>query len=103
MKLTIIERIQLQGLLPNEGDIITLRIVNDLKKELSFSEEEIKSGEIMSDPETNQVRWNPEKDTNKNVKLGDAALGLITDALKKLDKEKKLTAAHIPLWDKFVA
>jgi len=96
------ERIQLLGVLPAEGNAVTLRIVSDLRRDLSFSEKEMKDGEIKTDPENNRVMWNNSVDVQKDVKIGDTARGVISDAMKKLDTEKKLNLALLPLYEKFV-
>ena len=102
MKLSIVERIQLIGLLPGEGNAVTLRIVNDLRNDLSFSEKEIKEAEIRQDVENNRVAWNGARDLVKDVKIGDTARGVIVDALKKMDDEKKLTLAIMPVYERFM-
>jgi len=102
MKLSIVERIQLIGLLPGEGNAVTLRIVNDLRNDLSFSEKEIKEAGIKQDVENNRVVWNGACDLVKDVKIGDTARGVIVDALKKMDDEKKLTLAIMPVYERFL-
>jgi len=102
MKLEIVERIHLLNLLPAEGNAVTLRVVNELKQELSFSEKEIKDGKIEADPETGQIRWSPEASVVKDVKIGDTAEGIINKALKKLDEDEKLTEQLMPIYDRFV-
>lgn len=102
MKLSIMERIQLLSVLPAEGNAVTLRIVSDLRRDLSFSEKELKDGEIKTDPENNRVMWNNNADVVKDVKVGDTARGVIVDAMKKLDTEKKLNLALLPLYEKFM-
>lgn len=96
------ERIQLLSVLPAEGNAVTLRIVSDLRRDLSFSEKELKDGEIKTDPENNRVMWNNNADVVKDVKVGDTARGVIVDAMKKLDTEKKLNLALLPLYEKFM-
>lgn len=41
MKLTILERVKLLEALPNQQDILTIKILRKLKETLSFSEEEL--------------------------------------------------------------
>jgi hypothetical protein len=103
MKLNATERIQLLGILPEAGNIITLRIVNDLRNDLALNEKEVKTIEVVQDGP--QVRWNPVKAAALvvDVKIGDTAKDVIKTALQKLDKEQKLTMLHVPLWDKFMA
>jgi len=102
MDLTIMDRLLLLGILPAEGDITTLRIVRDLRTDLSFSEEDLTAFEIVSDAATGLVRWNAEKETPKDVTIGAKARRIITEALERLSNEKRLKADYIPLYERFV-
>jgi len=95
------ERIQLLNLLPAEGNIVTLRIVNELREALGFSESDIKAASINATPE-GRITWDATADKGKDVKIGDTAKDIIKAALKKLDDEKRLTTQLIPIWDEFV-
>jgi predicted RNA binding protein with dsRBD fold (UPF0201 family) len=101
VKLNIMERIQLLGILPAEGNAVTLRIVRDLRGDLSFSEQDIKDAKINEDRANSRITWDNTKELIKDVKIGDTARGIIKDVLKKLDDEKKLTLAIMPIYDKF--
>jgi hypothetical protein len=103
MKLSVLERIQLLNLLPAEGSIVTLRLISELRLELGFSEKEIKTAEIKQDSQSGRITWKPDAAVIKDVKIGDAAKAVVVDALKRMDKELKLTMLHVPLWDKFMA
>ncbi len=41
MKLTVLERLRAQGLLPGEGDFATLKVVRKARETLSFNDEEL--------------------------------------------------------------
>ncbi len=100
MNLDLSERLMLLNLLPAEGNIVTLRIMQELRAELGFSEEELKLANFVQDGQ--QTRWDPKVDLSKDVTIGDAACGLIADVLKKLNDESKLTANHLSLYKQFV-
>lgn len=100
MELSVIERIALLSILPAEGDITTLRIVQNLRNALSFSEEEFKDFEIMSTD--GGIRWNRSKEVPKEITIGVKARSIIEDSLEKLNREKRLRADFIPLYDKFL-
>jgi len=102
VKLNIIERIQLLGLLPAEGNAVTLRVVNELRQDLSFSEKEIKDANIQADQKQGRVTWDDSAAVVKDVKIGDTGRGIIKEALKKLDDEKKLTLAVMPVYERFM-
>jgi hypothetical protein len=100
MKLSVKERMQVLSILPKEGDFVTLRIVRDMQKDLSFSEKEIKELDLKA--VDGKYGWKPDKDTNKDIPIGDKANDIITGELKKLDKEKKLKLEMFNLYEKFI-
>lgn len=105
MKLTVSERFVLLGILPPEGNFVTLRVIRELQKNLSFSEEEIKdySIKIGFDKGTSTAKWDVVKgNVAKEVKIGEMATQLIVDQLKKLDKEKRLKPIMMTIYEKFV-
>lgn len=100
MRLNILERLMMQGLLPKESNFVTLRIVNKLREDLSFDEDEIKHLGIEADGD--QVRWDPAKGmVVKDVDVGEVATKIIQEALTGLDETSKLTADHLTLYGKF--
>lgn len=106
MKLTLVERMALLNILPQQGNIITLRILMNLKEELSFTEEEIKSYGITSKtfPDgRNMIIWGNEFDSEeKDIDLGEVAHGVVTAELRKLDRKGLLREQALTLWEKFV-
>ena len=100
MKLNVVERINLLGILPAETNYVTFKIVNDLKSNLSFSEDEIKEYEIKFKEQ--MVFFNPDKSKDKEIKIGEKATDIIIEALEKLDKENKINENNISLYEKFV-
>jgi len=106
MKLNIPERIALLSILPVEGSIITLRVLNELRNDLAFTEKEIKAYNMKNHtlPEGGAtITWNPKlSDTVKDIKIGDTAKGIILSKLKELDAMQKLHISMIPLYEKFV-
>ena len=100
MEFTILERIILQGLLPQEGDYITFGIIKGLRTELSFSEKEIKDFEIKQDGKS--ITWDSKKERVKKVEVGEKAQSIISEALKKLNDEKKINEQNVSLYERFV-
>ena len=99
MYLTVRERLLLVGILPAQGDILTMRTTDDLRRSLIFSEEEEDELELKVDG--NRYVWNEKKAFEKNIAISAKGVSLIIMALTALDKEEKLTWEHISLWDKF--
>jgi hypothetical protein len=101
MKLSVLDRLTILGCLPEQGTYLTLKIVREMRESLSFTEEELSEFEIKQAGDA--INWNPSKDTGKEVDIGPAAHVIVADALKKLDKEGKLTSRHMGLYEQFIA
>ena len=102
MLLNTFERLILLNILPREGDFTTLKIVRNLREDLSFSEQEHKDLCITVDPKTGNVKWKTEADKEADILIGYKANALITSVLEKLNAEKKLTEQHFSLYEKFI-
>ena len=103
-ELNVYERMMLLQMLPQQGDMTTLRIIRELRDNLSFSEEEHALLKFGND-EVGRTRWAPEGANQvgeKQVAIGAKATEIIAAALKELEAQKKLHIDHLPLWDKFV-
>lgn len=97
MKLDVLERITLMGLLPAESNLITFRILSDFKKELSFTEKELKQFGI--EQKEGRVFW--KKSGLKEFTIGDQIKIIVQIALQKVDKEGKVNDQNISLFEKF--
>lgn len=100
MKLSVADRLVLLSVLPQQGDITTLRIVSQMKDDLSFSEEEHKECKFRT--EEDRVFWEDDVKGEKEVTFGEKATDIIVDAFEQLNKRKQLKVEHIPLYEKFV-
>ena len=103
MKLEIADRINLLNVLPAEGNILTLRVVKELRGSLSFSEKELADAKIQQSDD-GRIAWDADAAAVlvKDVKIGKAARDIIKAALKKLNDKEKLTAQLVPVWEKFM-
>jgi len=106
MKLNIAERITILSILPVEGSIVALRILNELRNALGFTEQEIKKFGIKNtvSPEGGAlITWNPAMtNEEKEVEIGEVARGIIVSRLKELDAQQKLHVTMLPLYERFV-
>ena len=100
MKLNVIERLILLNVLPPTGDFTSIKLLREVKEELSFNEEENKALNFIQG-EDGMLRWNDEQ-IEKDILVGEIVTGLVKIELKKLDEEKKLTEDHISIYDKFM-
>lgn len=99
MKVSVDDRLILLGVIPQQGDFTTLKIIRDMKGELSFTEEEHKILKFRQEGET--IHWEDGFE-NKEINFGEKATDIITDAFKKLNDQKKLRIEHMELYEKFV-
>src|SRR3990167_4165132 len=100
MQLLVQERIALLGLLPQQGDFATLKILRVLREELSFSSEEHELLEFVDTAE-NQIAWDGTKDPLKEFTFTRKETAIIEEALKKADKQKSLSFEHFSVFEKF--
>ena len=102
VKLNVFERIVILSLLPTETNYTNWKIINDIKNELSLTEQEVVACEIqvLEDGSGMTGKWDavPEKE----ITFGEVTEKIVVDALKKLDAEGKLLVEHISLYEKFV-
>ena len=99
MLLNTFDRLILLNIMPKEGDITTLKIIRKLKDDLSFSEEEHTALQFKN--EDGQIMWKEEADIKTEIEIGEKATDIIAEALKALNKAKKLTEAHISIYERF--
>ena len=100
MLLKVSERILLLGVLPKEGNFATLKILDELRMNLSYTEDELEKWDIDVNQETQMVSWNEDGETD--IPIGEKATGIIVDELRKLDTENKLTNLTMPIYEKFI-
>lgn len=99
-KLSIIERVKLLEILPQEGNFLTLRMVQELKRKVGFDAEELVRIEFKQDER--EAHWNPDRDSGLEREFLQPEIDLITAALRRLDKAEKLTEHYLPLYTLFV-
>ena len=99
MELTVIERLLLLKLLPEQGNLTTLRIVRDMQGALSFSEDEHKALQFTNDGR--ELKWKAEAGVVKDVEFGPKAKEIVNAGLRKLNNGNQLTMDHLSLCDKF--
>lgn len=100
MILTVMERLQLLQILPKEGDFLTLKVLRQLKDAISFGEDDHKLYKF--EVKDGMARWDNSVPQEKEIVIGEKATDLVMDALKGLNDKKKLTEAHMSLYEKFI-
>lgn len=96
MKLSVMDRLLILNLdtLPKMGNILTMRIKQQLINEVGFKEDEIKNYEIRQEDE--QIKWKSDAEA-VDIEVGDEAKKLLVDAL---DKSENLNENYISLYDR---
>lgn len=99
MILRIAERLRLRMILPEQGDILTMRLVQDLDRRLVPDAAEQEALGFAEDKERRKITW--EKDSETDIDFRDAELAVIRDALNARNKSKELTLEDVRLWGLF--
>ena len=102
-KLNLFERLVVMALLPQTGNFATLKIVMEANLMLGATDEESVLADLKPNAQGGVVAlkgWTavPERE----FIFKETLLGIIKDALQKLDDEEKLTMEHFRVWEKFM-
>lgn len=100
MNMSVLERILALSVLPKESDYATLKILTNLRLSLAFSEDEIKTWGITTDPVTGTTKW--QQDGVRDIPIGEKATDIIVESLRRLSREKKLKIEAMSLYEKFI-
>lgn len=102
-KLTVKQRIDLQSILPQQGDFTTIKMVRMLREELSFSQKEHESMKFKSHP-NGSVEWNVKAAEMciKEVEIPGTIVSIIKETLEKMNTSKQITEAHLDFYEMFM-
>lgn len=101
MKLNTFERLTILNVLPQEGDLTTIKLVRQAREELSFSAEEHEALKFVTSEDGNTLTWNSAAETEKDYDFPVKITAMIRERFVQLNKDKKLTEAHLTLCEKF--
>lgn len=103
MELTVQERIQLGNALPQQGNVCTLLILQELREQLAFTDKEMKACRMQSYPD-GRIVWDPElvDKVILVIALSKPAHAIIVAALTKLEDANQLHMNQLTLWEKFI-
>ena len=99
MKLSVGNRLRILAIMPESGNIVTLRVVSETRQKVALSEEEFEKFKVVVTG--TRLTWD-DKAEPVEIELGPVAKGMIRDALSTLNKENKLTVPDVELWDMFM-
>lgn len=99
----VLERLLLlNSVLPERGNITTLRLVQRFREELSFSEEEHAALKFQEEP-GQPLRWAKKAESPKEIAFGPKIRELIATGLMAASEAGQLTSQHLALCDRFLA
>jgi len=102
MELTVLERFMCLNLLPEEGNIVKMRMRIKLIEKIGLTAEEIEEYDLKPGEVESTVQWRQDIPQEKDIDLKGPEIAAIAENLKKLDTDEKLTPNHLSLYDKFV-
>lgn len=103
VKLTVKQRIDLQSILPEQGDFLTVKMIRVLREDLSFSDAEHKSLKFVNYP-NGSVKWDgpAAKICVKEVEIPETIVSTIKKILEKANAAKQITEAHLDFYEMFM-
>ncbi len=99
MKLTVAERLVVLSVLPEKGNLVTLRVVGDLTRALGFTEDEL--AVLKFDVSDQGTKWEQDVVGEVDIEIGPQALEVIRSAFQQLNAREELTPEHLSAYDKF--
>lgn len=100
MELTILERLQIQTIIPKEGDVVTLIHVKDILDKVHITSEEAVACDLKHH-ENGMVTFNTENTAPMEVKFNVEQIILIRSVLQRKSDEKTLHLELLDLYQKF--
>jgi len=104
MKLTVIERVLLGGIMSTyQGTFTNLKIIREGREAISFKDDELMKLKFEEGDGT--VKWNPQAALEigaVEVNFSETITNIIKGIFIKLNDEQKLTDQHFSLCEKFL-
>lgn len=97
-ELSIHDRLMILGLLPREGDFVTLKLARDIREKVELSQAEMKKHDVKprSAEDGGGLQWiEPKKKTK--IDFSSAEMELLKAKVSELDKTKKIRSEILSL------
>jgi len=94
------DRLILQNILPQKGDLITQTIVKDIIEKCKFTQAELIEGGFKSDDKNGSITWDTTKTKTKKINFSPAELNILKKAVQKLDEEGEINQDNISICSK---
>lgn len=104
VKLTVKQRIDLQSVLPQQGDFLSIKMIRVLRESLSFTQKEHESLKLTRHP-NGSVEWDAKagEKCTKEVEIPETIVTIIKETLEKLNTAKQITEAHLDFYEMFMS
>ena len=102
VNLRVLDRLALLSILPAQGNFVTLKAVRVLREMLSNYTDEEREALAFKVEDNGSMHWQETADTGWDFSLNGAEVELIVGALRKADREQKLTEDHMGAYEKFM-
>lgn len=102
-ELIVKQRLDLQSILPKQGDFTTAKMIRVLRETLSFNQEEHDLLKFKHHPD-GSVDWDPKTadQCSKEVEIPETIVTIIKELLEKANTNKQITDAHIDFYELFM-
>ena len=102
-KLTVKQRIDLQSILPQQADFLTIKMIRVLRESLSFTQKEHELMQFVNHS-NGSIEWNAKAASKciKEVEIPETIVSVIKASLEKLNVQKKITEAHLDFYEMFM-
>lgn len=101
VKLNLPNRFAVLGIMPAEGNILTIRTVKGVKNKMIPTEAEQKDFGIET-LDDGRIKWNAVKGAAlKAFQLSDAEFGMVASELRKLEQGNKLKEEQLDIFEIF--
>jgi len=99
IKLSPMNRLSLLGLLTNKGDSTTLKIVREMREELSFTPKEHEALQFKPTPD-GKVTWNEIPEVEYNYEgIHEIIIEKVKTELRKMEETGELILDHLSLYE----
>lgn len=90
MKLTVPERLVINELLPQKGNMVTMILAESILSKTSIKSDDIQKYSIKN-AEGGVITWDKKNDDGEEFLLNEAEINLLKDQVDKYDKEGNIT------------
>lgn len=94
--LSVLERLQITTLLPQNGGLIEMGLVKEIRDKVKFSAEEIEEYQLR-DIENGSVVWNPAKAKLREYTFADSEIQVLKKGVDEADKRGAITLHNLDL------